>query len=88
MGTGSFLALNGSVPILLGTGAHILDNTLHLFYAIVLLCGGLYGLYTLFQFTWFPSEREETEDGPESDTPDVADGGQTRPDGPDSPNAV
>ena len=88
MGTGSFLALNGSVPILLGTGAHILDNTLHLFYAIVLLCGGLYGLYTLFQFTWFPSEREETEDGPESDTPDVEDDGQTRPDGPDSPNAV
>ena len=52
---------------LLGTGAMILSNKLHLFYAIVLLCGGLYGLYTLFQYTWFPAEEEsEWEDAEES----------------------
>ena len=58
IGYGSYLALCGSVPVLLGTGAMILSNTLHLFYAIVLLCGGLYGLYTLFQYTWFPAEED------------------------------
>jgi hypothetical protein len=67
MGIGSYLALCGSVPVLLGTGAMILSNKLHLFYAIVLLCGGLYGLYTLFQYTWFPAEEEsEWEDAEES----------------------
>ena len=65
MGIGVFLSLNGAIPVLLGTGAHILDNTLHLFYALVLLCGGLYGLYTLFQYTWFPAEHEEN--GAETD---------------------
>lgn len=76
MGIGSYLALCGSVPVLLGTGAMILSNKLHLFYAIVLLCGGLYGLYTLFQYTWFPAEEEsEWEDAEESpyvpaDTPE------------------
>lgn len=67
MGIGSYLALCGSVPVLLGTGAMILSNKLHLFYAIVLLCGGLYGLYTLFQYTWFLAEEEsEWEDAEES----------------------
>ena len=67
MGIGGYLALCGSVPVLLGTGAMILSNKLHLFYAIVLLCGGLYGLYTLFQYTWFPAEEEsEWEDAEES----------------------
>lgn len=79
MGIGVFLALNGSVPVLLGTGAHILDNTLHLFYALVLLCGGLYGLYTLFQYTWFPAEPEDSgteaepapTETPSADTPEI-----------------
>ena len=67
MGIGGYLALCGSVPVLLGTGAMILSNKLHLFYAIVLLCGGLYGLYTLFQYTWFLAEEEsEWEDAEES----------------------
>jgi hypothetical protein len=69
MGIGVFLSLNGAIPVLLGTGAHILDNTLHLFYALVLLCGGLYGLYTLFQYTWFPAEPEENGAEPESAEP-------------------
>ena len=51
LGIGSYLALCGAVPLLVATGARILDNTLHLLYAIVLLCGGLYGLFVLFQFT-------------------------------------
>ena len=58
MGIGVFLSLNAAVPILLGSSAHILDNTLHLFYAIVLICGGLYGVLVLFQYTWFPAEEE------------------------------
>ena len=67
MGIGSYLALCGSVPVLLGPGAMILSNKLHLFYAIVLLCGGLYGLYTLFLYTWFLAEEEsEWEDAEES----------------------
>lgn len=64
---GVFLSLNAAIPVLLATGAHILDNKLHLFYAIVLLCGGLYGLYTLFQYTWFPAEEEDTPDAEESE---------------------
>lgn len=80
MGIGGYLALCGSVPVLLGTGAMILSNKLHLFYAIVLLCGGLYGLYTLFQYTWFPAEEEsEWEDAEES--PYVS------ADNPENPNA-
>ncbi len=68
MGVSVFLSLNGSIPVLVGTGAGVLDNTLHLFYAIVLLCGGLYGLCILFRYTWFPGEPEDggsdAEDGP------------------------
>jgi hypothetical protein len=58
MSIGVFTSLSGSIPVLLGTGARILYNQLHLFYAIVLLCGGLYGAYTLFQLLWFPAETE------------------------------
>ena len=62
MSMGVFTSLNGAIPVLLGTGAHILDNQLHLLYAIVLLCGGLYGAYTLFQLLWFPTEAEAAPD--------------------------
>lgn len=58
-GIGSFLCLVGSVPVLLGTGARILDNKFHMLYAIVLLCAGLYGLYTLFCFTFFPARHPD-----------------------------
>ena len=76
MSMGVFTSLNGAIPVLLGTGAHILDNQLHLFYAIVLLCGGLYGAYTLFQFLWFPAEAEAADVTPEAteiptDTPNA-----------------
>ena len=65
---GIFTAICGGLPVLLGTGAHLLDNSLHLLYAIVLLCGGLYGLYTLFQYLWFPAEEEPT-DAPAPEAP-------------------
>ncbi len=88
MSIGVFFSLNAAAPILLGTGARILDNVLHLLYAIVLLCGGLYGLYTLFQYVWFPSEEEcpydseafeESDFSSETDIPDD--------DPPETPNA-
>ena len=60
MSIGVFFALNGGIPLLLGTGARILNNTLHFFYAFVLLCGGLYGAITLFRFL-SPSEPSVTE---------------------------
>jgi hypothetical protein len=69
MSMGVFLSLNAAVPVLLATGAHILDNKLHLFYAVVLLCGGLYGLYTLFQYTWFPTEEEDSPEAEEMEPP-------------------
>ena len=69
MSMGVFLSLSAAVPVLLATGAHILDNKLHLFYAVVLLCGGLYGLYTLFQYTWFPTEEEDSPEAEEMEPP-------------------
>ena len=47
MSIGVFFSMNGAIPVLLGTGAHLLDNELHLFYSFVLLCGGVYGAFTL-----------------------------------------
>ena len=49
MSIGVFFSMNGAIPVLLGTGAHLLDNELHLFYSFVLLCGGVYGAFTLGQ---------------------------------------
>lgn len=56
MSIGVFFSLNGGIPVLLGTGARILLNELHVFYAVVLLCGGIYGAYILFQYLWFPAD--------------------------------
>ena len=56
MSIGVCFSLNGAIPVLLGTGGRILHNDLHVFYAVVLLCGGIYGAYTLFQYLWFPAE--------------------------------
>ena len=55
MGIGAFLALCGALPILVATGARVLNNTLHLLYAAVLLCGGLYGLFIQLQYTCLPA---------------------------------
>ena len=58
MSIGVFFSLNGAIPVLLGTGAHVLDNELHLFYSFVLLCGGVYGAFTLAQLL-SPAEHAE-----------------------------
>ena len=58
LGIGSFLAMCGAVPVLIGTGAHILNNSLHMLYAAVLLCGSLYGLFMLFRYTYSASTPE------------------------------
>ena len=76
MSVGVFFSLTGSVPVLLGTGARVLSNELHLFYAAALLCGGLYGAYTLFHFLWSPAAipaEEPAEEPAESpaDTPNA-----------------
>ena len=60
MGIGACLALNGALPVLAGIGSHVLDNPLHLLYAIVLLCGSLYGLFVLFQYTCHPTPETPT----------------------------
>lgn len=75
-GMGCFFALNGALPVLAGTGAGVLDNILHMLYAVVLLCGGLYGLFTLFQYTCLPTppadgETAEPDGDPQADTPEV-----------------
>ena len=51
---GSYTCLVGSIPLLIATGAGILENFSHLLYAAVLLCAGLYGLYIQFRYTCFP----------------------------------
>ncbi|MBQ9151909.1 MAG: hypothetical protein IJX72_06635 [Clostridia bacterium] len=74
---GSFACLTGSVPILIATGARMLDNVLHLLYAVVLLFAGLYGLYLLFRYTCFPSDApsgetaEDTANTPEATVPNA-----------------
>ena len=50
MSIGVFCSLSGSIPVLVGTAVGVLDNILHVFYASVLLCGGLYGAITLLRF--------------------------------------
>lgn len=55
LGIGSYACLTGSIPVLLGTGAGVLTDTFHLLYAIVLLCGGLYGLFVLTQYALTPA---------------------------------
>ena len=66
MSIGVFFSLNGAIPVLLGTGAHVLDNELHLFYSFVLLCGGVYGAFTLAQLL-SPAEPAEVP----APTPDI-----------------
>ena len=68
MSIGVFLCLNGSLPILVAMGA--IHQTLHLLYAAVLLCAGLYGGYMLLCYTCFSEPvSAEPEDSELSDTP-------------------
>lgn len=84
---GVFLSLNGGIPILLGTGARVLFNELHVFYAVVLLCGGIYGAYTLFQYLWFPAETP-AETATETATETAVETATEAPaDPPETPNA-
>ena len=69
MSIGVFCSLSGSIPVLLGTVTGALDNILHVFYASVLLCGGLYGAIALFRFLC-PAKEASTE--PATDTADDA----------------
>lgn len=48
---GSYACIVGSIPVLVATGAGVLSNLSHLFYAAVLLFAGVYGLYLLFCYT-------------------------------------
>lgn len=50
-GLGCFACLNASVPLLIATGAQVLDHRLQALYAVVLLLAGLYGLYVLYGYT-------------------------------------
>ena len=80
MSIGVFSSLSGSIPVLLGTAIGVLDNTLHVFYASVLLCGGLYGVIALFRFLC-PTEQASSESNtvkddtaptaPSTDSPNV-----------------
>ena len=79
MSIGMFCSLSGSIPVLLGTATGVLDNTLHVFYASVLLCGGLYGAIALFRFLC--STKQET---PEPTVVEVDDAPDPFPT--DSPN--
>jgi hypothetical protein len=55
-GISSFTCLTAAVPLLVATGARVLDHPLHMMYAVVLLAAGLYSLDLLFQYTCFIKE--------------------------------
>jgi hypothetical protein len=61
-----FTCLTAAIPLLVATGAHILDHPLHLMYAAVLLVAGLYSLYLLFLHTRLPLPAEAQTSIPES----------------------
>ena len=64
---GSYTCLVGSIPILIATGARVLESLQHLLYAVVLLCAGLYSLYLLFSYTCRPAT--VTDEAPQEDQP-------------------
>lgn len=57
-GLSGFTCLTAAIPLLVATGAHVLDHPLHLMYATVLLVAGLYSLYLLFLHTRLPLAAE------------------------------
>ena len=75
---GSFLCLNGSVPVIVAACARVPLNLIHILYAVVLLFGGAYGGYILWQFAHTPVSLPAaenplpypTEPTPTSDDPD------------------
>ena len=74
-GLGSFTCLTAAVPLLVATGARVLDHRLHLMYAAVLLVAGLYNLYLLFLHTRLPLPAENT--GEQASVPESTDQGGT-----------
>ena len=72
MSIGVFCSLSGSIPVLLGTAIGVLNNTLHAFYASVLLCGGLYGAIALFRFLCPAKEAPSGSDTAKDDTAPTA----------------
>ena len=72
MSIGIFFSLSGSIPVLLGTAIGVLTNTLHAFYASVLLCGGLYGAIALFRFLCPAKEAPSGSDTAKDDTAPTA----------------
>ena len=48
---GAYMCLTGAIPVLIATGAGILDNLSHLLCAVVLLPAGVYGFCLLFSHT-------------------------------------
>lgn len=74
-GLGSFTCLTAAVPLLVATGARVLDHPLHLMYAAVLLVAGLYSLYLLFLHTNIPLPAEDAED--QASVPESTDQGGT-----------
>ena len=80
MSIGAFFCLNAAVPILAAAGS--MRETLHILYAAVLLCGGLYGGYILFSYTCFPHDNEVVDEP--TDDPSTSDGESAIPDTPPS----
>lgn len=60
-GMSGFTCLTAAIPLLVATGARVLDHPLHLMYAAVLLVAGLYSLYLLFLHTCLPNEKAEAQ---------------------------
>ena len=65
-GLSGYTCLTAAVPLLVATGARVLDHPLHLMYAAVLLVAGLYSLYLLFLHTRLPLPTEVQASTPES----------------------
>ena len=61
LSVGSYACLVGSIPLLVAACAGITDHFRHIMYAVVLLCAGLYGLYTLLRYTYAPVPSAETQ---------------------------
>jgi hypothetical protein len=60
-GMSSFTCLTASIPLLVATGARVLNHPLHLMYAAVLLVAGLYSLYLLFSHACLSQPADDTE---------------------------
>lgn len=57
---GSYVCLVGSIPVLVATGAGILNHLRHTLFATVLFCAGAYALYLLFRYVVSPVDTPDT----------------------------